>query len=78
MDADFIGTSGVAQALQRSLGSPWKLRKGTLDDFGRQVAKVYASVPEEGIKQIAFLSGIVGLDTEDVCKRASQLTVDSF
>ncbi len=30
-------------------------------------------MPEEGIKQIDFLSGIVGLDTEAVRKRASQL-----
>jgi hypothetical protein len=73
MDADFIGTSNIAQRLQRSLGSPWKLRKGTLDDFGGQIAKVYATVREEGIKQIDFLSGIVGLDTEAIRKRASQL-----
>lgn len=32
MDIDFIGTCNIAQALQRSLGQPWKLRKGTLDD----------------------------------------------
>jgi hypothetical protein len=32
-------------------------------------------VPEEGIKQIDFLSGIVGLDTESVRKRASQITL---
>jgi hypothetical protein len=75
MDADFIGTKETAQALQRSLGDPWKLRKGTLDDFGPQIAKVYATLPEAGIKQIAFLSGIVGLDTEAVRKRASQLTL---
>lgn len=75
MDADFIGTSEIAQALQRALGQPWKLRKGTLDDFGGQVAKVYATVPEEGVKQIDFLSGIVGLDTADVRRRASQITL---
>lgn len=75
MDADFIGTNDIAQTLQRSLGFPWKLRKGTLDDFGGQLAKVYATVPGEGIKQIDFLSGIVGLDTEEVRKRASQLTL---
>lgn len=74
MDADFIGTSDIAQALQRSLGHPWKLRKGTIDDVGGQVAKVYAAVPE-GIKQIDFLSGIVGLDTESVRKRASHITL---
>lgn len=75
MDADFIGTSETAQELQRSLGQPWKLRKGTLDDFGPQIAKVYATLPEEGIKQVDFLSGIVGLDTDAIRKRASQLTL---
>jgi hypothetical protein len=75
MDADFIGTTKVARDLQRSLGPRWKLRKGTLDDAGDQVAKVYATVPGEGIKQVDFLSGIVGLDTGDVRKRAAQLTL---
>lgn len=73
MDADFIGSSHIAQELQRSLGPPWKLRKGTLDDLGGQIAKVYATLPEEGVKQIDFLSGIVGLKTEAIRKRASQL-----
>jgi hypothetical protein len=54
MDADFIGTSETAQRLQRSLGPPWKLRKGTLDDAGPQIAKVYATLPAEGIKQSTF------------------------
>ena len=76
MDADFIGSSNIAEELQRSLGVPWKCRKGTLDDFGGQIAKVYATVPEEGVKQIDFLSGIVGLDTEAVRKRASHLTLE--
>lgn len=71
MDADFIGTSHTAQALHRSLGPPWKLRKAAFDDAGEQVAKVYATIPEEGIKQVDFLSGIVGLDTKAVRKRAS-------
>jgi len=72
-DADFIGTSDVAQTLQRSLGRPWKLRKGTLDDVGGQVARVYSKVAEDGIKQVDFLSGIVGLDTEGVRKRATKI-----
>lgn len=74
MDADFIGTSEIAHALQRSLGQPWKLRKGTLDDVGGQVAKVYAKTVD-GIKQVDFLSGIVGLDTQVVCKRATEITL---
>jgi len=73
MDADFIGTSAAAEAMRQSLGPPWKVRKGTLDDAGGQVAKVYARTPD-GIKQIDFLSGIVGLDTAAVRKRATEIT----
>jgi hypothetical protein len=76
MDAGFIGSNATAQKLQRSLGQPWKLRKATLDDFGPQVAKVYASLPEQGIKQVDFLSGIVGLDTDAIRRRASQLRLE--
>jgi hypothetical protein len=72
MDADFIGSNETAQKLQRSLGQPWKLRKGTFD----QVAKVCATLPEQGIKQVDFLSGIVGLDTDAIRRRASQLTLE--
>ena len=74
MDADFIGTSAHAHALQRSLGQRWKLRKGTLDDVGGQVAKVYSKTAD-GIKQVDFLSGIVGLDTDAVRRRAAQITM---
>jgi hypothetical protein len=74
-DVDFIGSSDTAQQLQRALGPPWKLRQGTLDDFGPQIAKVYATLPEVGIKQVDFLSGIAGLDTEAIRRRASQLTL---
>lgn len=73
MDADFIGTRDIARTLQRQLGHPWKVREGVFDDAGGQVAKVYATVPEAGIKQVDFLSGIVGLDTKKVRERASQL-----
>lgn len=72
-DAAFVGTSEAADALGRSLGHPWKVSKGTLDDAGGQVAKVYAKT-SVGIKQVDFLSGIVGLDTERIRKRASHLS----
>lgn len=72
-DADFIGTREIAQRLQRTLGTPWRLRQGTLDDVGPQIAKVYATL-QEGIKQVDFLSAIVGLETEAIRRRASQLT----
>jgi hypothetical protein len=74
-DADFIGTAAVARKLQRSLGKPWKLRVGTLDDAGGQVAKVYAEVADGGVKQVDFLSGIVGLDTDVIRRRAPEITL---
>ena len=55
------GSRGVAQTLRASLGAPWKLATATLDDFGPQTAKVYATVPGEGVKQIDFLAAIVGI-----------------
>lgn len=73
MDADFIGTSDIARTLQRELGHPWKVREGTFEDAGGQIAKVYATVPAEGIKQVDFLSGVIGLDTKAIRGRASQL-----
>ncbi|HEY0682365.1 MAG TPA: hypothetical protein VGD45_08550 [Steroidobacter sp.] len=76
MDADFIGGKDVARALQQKLGEPWKIREGTLDDAGGQVAKVYAAIPSQGVKQIDFLSGIVGLDTDRVRARATQLVLE--
>jgi hypothetical protein len=76
MDVDFIGSNETAQRLQRSLGQPWKLRKAALDDFGPQIAKVYATLPGQGIKQVDFLSGIVGLDTDAIRRRASQLRLE--
>jgi len=72
MDADFIGSADIAKTLQRSLGQPWKVRIGTLDDIGPQIAKVYA-VLAEGVKQVDFLSSIIGLETEIVRKRSAQL-----
>jgi hypothetical protein len=74
-DADYIGTAAVARKLQRSLGKPWKVREGTLDDASGQVAKVYAKVADGGVKQVDFLSGIVGLDTDAIRRRAPEVTL---
>jgi hypothetical protein len=54
---------------------PGKLRTATFDDAVEQVAKVYATVPAEGIKQVDFLSGIVGLDTKGVRERATEIAL---
>jgi hypothetical protein len=73
-DADFVGTRAIAHAMHRSLGQPWKLREGTMDDVGGQVAKIYAKTAD-GIKQVDFLSGIVGLDTGAIRRRATAITL---
>jgi hypothetical protein len=72
-DANFIGTREIARRLQRALGAPWKLRQGSWEDLGPQIVKLYVRLPHEGIKQVHFLSAIVGLDTEAVRRRASML-----
>jgi hypothetical protein len=72
-DVDFIGSKAVAQNLWESLGAPWELATATLDDFGPQTAKVYAAVPDEGVKQIDFLAAIVGIPTPDAVERAVEV-----
>jgi hypothetical protein len=73
MDVDFIGTSETAILLVELLGKPWKLRKATLDDASTQIAKVYEVLPDNGLKQVDFLSGIVGLDSAQVTARAVEV-----
>jgi hypothetical protein len=72
-DVDFIGSRNVARTLWESLGAPWELATATLDDFGPQTAKVYATLPDEGVKQIDFLSAIVGISTADAMQRAVEV-----
>jgi hypothetical protein len=73
MDVDFIGTAETATRLVELLGKPWQLHKGTLDEASAQVAKVYRVLPENGLKQIDFLSGIVGLDSAQVAARGAEV-----
>ncbi len=75
-DADFIAPATVAAYLQERLGTTWSLRVATLDDIGGQNAKVFTRTPI-GIKQVEFLTGIVGLDTERVQARAVELQLAS-
>jgi hypothetical protein len=71
-DADFIGTAVVATRLRAALGPAWSIRVATLDDVGAQVAKVYAR-GSYGAKLIDFLSGIVGLETRALQRRATEI-----
>lgn len=70
-DADFIGTAQDASRVAESMKPfGWKLWTPSMDDATAQTAKLSKTVPGHGIKQVDFLSGIVGLKTENIRKRA--------
>lgn len=70
-DVDFIGTADVARVLAESLRPlGWRYWQPTIDDATPHTAKLSKRVEGRGIKQIDFLSAIVGLDAERVMKRA--------
>jgi hypothetical protein len=50
----------------------------SLDDATPQLAKVTHVEPDGSIKQVDFLSGVVGLTTKDVRRRAQSLEVDGI
>ena len=74
-DADFIGGSGLAQALGKELG--WKTWLPTLDDATPNTGKVTLKLADGRVKQVDFLSGVVGLTTKDIERRAAELEVPS-
>jgi len=67
-DADFIGSSTNADALNKQLH--WTMWKPSLDDSTPQTAKLTKRVDHNGVKQIDFLHSIIGLDTKEIRKRA--------
>jgi hypothetical protein len=71
-DADFIGDSVLAKDLGKRLG--WKTWIPALDDFTPQTGKVTLST-RDGVKQVDFLSGVAGLNTKDLARRAVELEV---
>ncbi len=75
LDVDFIGTRQVAAALATALH--WHVYFPTIEDGTPQTAKVSTTLPDGGIKQVDFLSAIVGLDTRKVQARASELILRS-
>jgi len=75
-DADFIGNTQLAAKLGRGLG--WKIWVPSLDDATPQLAKVTWTEPDGSIKQVDFLSGVVGLTTKDVRRRAQSLEVNGI
>lgn len=76
LDADFLGGRDIARNVSQSLKADgWKLWEASFDDATAQSAKLSKLVEGQGIKQIDFLSSIIGLDTEQIKKRAVELTL---
>jgi hypothetical protein len=72
-DADFIGDSVLARDLGKHLG--WQVWIPRLDDSTPQTGKVTHRTPNGGVKQVDFLSGVVGLTTKDLARRAVEMDV---
>jgi hypothetical protein len=72
-DADFIGDSVLAEDLARRLG--WRLWIPALDDATPQTGKVTKRTRSGAVKQVDFLSGVMGLTTKDLARRAIELQV---
>ncbi len=75
-DADFIGNAQLASRLGRGLG--WKTWVPSLEDATPQLAKVTHVERDGSIKQVDFLSGVVGLTTQDLRRRALKLEVEGI
>jgi hypothetical protein len=72
-DADFIGDSALAKDLARRLG--WQIWIPALDDSTPQTGKVTHRTKSGEVKQVDFLSGVVGLTTKDLARRAIELEI---
>ncbi len=70
-DADFIGDSVLAKDLARRLG--WQIWIPALDDSTPQTGKVTHRTRGGQVKQVDFLSGVAGLTTKDLARRAIEL-----
>jgi len=72
-DADFIGDSVLAKELGKRLG--WQTWIPALDDSTPQTGKVTQRTKSGEVKQVDFLSGVVGLTTKDLARRAIEMDV---
>jgi hypothetical protein len=72
-DADFIGDSVLAKDLGQRLG--WQIWIPTLDDATPQTGKVTHRTKSGQVKQVDFLSGVIGLTTKDLARRAIEMEV---
>ena len=72
-DADFIGDAVLATTLGKRLG--WQTWIPSIDDSTPQTGKVTHRTRSGDIKQVDFLSGVVGLTTKDLARRAIEMDV---
>lgn len=72
-DADFIGDAVLAKNLGKRLG--WETWIPALDDATPQTGKVSRRLKNGGVKQVDFLSGVAGLTTKDLVRRAVEMEV---
>ena len=72
-DADFIGDSALAKKLGEALEWEWWIPD--LDDATAQTGKVTHTLDDGSIKQVDLLSGVLGLTTLDVKRRAIEMDV---
>src|ERR1700685_2917652 len=70
-DADFIGDSVLAKDLAKRLG--WQIWIPALDDSTPQTGKVTHRTKGGEVRQVDFLSGVVGLTTKDLVRRAIEM-----
>jgi hypothetical protein len=72
-DADFIGDTALAKVLGERLG--WRTWTPTMDEATPQTGKVTKRLKDGTVKQVDFLSGVVGLTTKDLARRALDVEV---
>jgi len=72
-DADFIGDSLLARDLGKRLG--WSTWIPSIDEATSQTGKVTHRLRGGAVKQVAFLSGVAGLTTKDLARRAVEVDV---
>lgn len=72
-DADFIGDSVLAVDLAKRLG--WQIWIPALDDSTHRTGKVTQRTRSGQVKQVDFLSGVIGLTTKDLVRRAIEMQI---
>ena len=72
-DADFIGDAALAIMLGKRLG--WQTWIPSLDDSTPQTGKVTHRTKSGAVKQVDFLSGVAGLTTKDLVRRAIEMDI---